>query len=165
MCGVMGAWSFRGEPPGTLQGRVARMLATLQHRGPDDCGMWLDTEFGIGLGHTRLSIIDLSSRARQPMVGPAGRTRLTYNGEIYNYQEPRRELERAGVVFKSESDSEVVAALYERDGLGCLGRLRGMFAFALWDSATRRLLLARDRLGKKPLYYHYQAGRRIVFGS
>lgn len=164
MCGVAGVWTPAGAEDGGLRSTVGVMLDSLRHRGPDDRGIWIDDASGLALGHVRLSIIDLSPRARQPMAGPGGRTRVTFNGEIYNYLERRRELQADGVRFVSDSDTEVLAGLYERRGLGCLPALRGMFAFALWDAGERKLFLARDRLGKKPLYYCRSADG-LYFGS
>lgn len=131
------------------------MRDRLAHRGPDGARSWIGTTgvAAIGLGHRRLRIIDLSEAAAQPMDGPSGATRIVYNGEIYNYIELRRELEGLGVRFRTASDTEVLLAAYETWGVACLGRLNGMFAFALWDERTKSLFLARDRLGEKPLFY------------
>jgi asparagine synthase (glutamine-hydrolysing) len=163
MCGIAGFWT-RGAGVKPLKLDVRSMLATLRHRGPDDEGCWADQGCGVALGHTRLAIIDLSTRARQPMVGPSGDTRIAFNGEVYNYVESRKNLEREGVRFRNDSDTLVILALYERYGLDCLDRLRGMFAFGLWDAANRRLVLARDRVGKKPLYY-CRHGNTLYFAS
>lgn len=127
-------------------------------RGPDGSGEWISPGGEIGLGHRRLAIIDLSPAGAQPMSWAEGRYWITYNGEIYNYRELREELEDGGVLFRSHGDTEVILALYERDGLGMLPRLRGMFAFALWDEREHILLLARDPLGIKPLYYSTEGG-------
>jgi asparagine synthase (glutamine-hydrolysing) len=129
------------------------MVTALRHRGPDDTGRHVDPEVGLALGHTRLSIIDLSSAAAQPMHSPDGRYCLTFNGEIYNYRQLRAELEAAGERFRTQSDTEILLALFARDGIACLRRLHGIFAFAIWDATERRLVLARDHLGVKPLYY------------
>jgi len=163
MCGVAGFWTreVNGHP---LEPAVCSMLATLRHRGPDDEGHWVDPRSGIALGHTRLAIIDLSARARQPMVGPCGRTCIAFNGEVYNYVEARRDLESGGTQFHNDSDTLVILALYEARGLDCLELLRGMFAFALWDATKEQLVLARDRVGKKPLYYCCQ-GNTLYFAS
>ncbi len=126
------------------------MLAALEHRGPDDVAIQQD-EHAV-LGHRRLSIIDLDG-GRQPLRNEDGSVWLVCNGEIYNHLTLRRELEAGGYRFQTRSDSEVILALYERDGDALLQHLRGMFAFALWDSRKRRLLAARDHLGQKPLYY------------
>jgi asparagine synthase (glutamine-hydrolysing) len=127
----------------------------LAHRGPDGEGWWVDGP--VGLVHRRLAIVDLSEAAAQPMTTADGRLRIAYNGEIYNFPALRRELEARGARFRTRSDTEVLLAAYRAWGLACLDRLRGMFAFALWDAEARRLLLARDRIGKKPLYYHLDA--------
>lgn len=132
------------------------------HRGPDGDGTWFDDK--IALLHRRLSIIDLSNAAAQPMVSETGRFVLTYNGEIYNFQALRREMESEGVVFHSNSDTEVLLTLYEREGPDCLSKLNGMFAFAIWDTVEESLFLARDRLGKKPLYI-FQANGHVAFAS
>lgn len=137
------------------------MTQTLEHRGPDGSGLWLDER--VALGHRRLAIIDLTEAGAQPMVGPSGAV-ITFNGEIYNYRELRVSLEAAGERFKSDSDTEVLLRLFEREGERCLDRLIGMFAFAVWDPKRGRLFLARDRLGKKPLYYSHD-GRRLAFAS
>ena len=127
----------------------------LAHRGPDGEGWWVDGP--VGLVHRRLAIVDLSEAAAQPMTTADGRLRIAYNGEIYNFPALRRALEARGARFRTRSDTEVLLAAYRAWGLACLDRLRGMFAFALWDAEARRLLLARDRIGKKPLYYHLDA--------
>jgi len=161
MCGIAGklvdGLGARVEP-----GLVHRMTAALEHRGPDAQGVW--TDGGIGLGSRRLAVIDLSDRAAQPMANEDGAIRLVFNGEIYNFRELRVELEARGHRFRSDSDTETIIHLYEDEGAGCVRRLDGMFAFALWDARTRSLLLARDRLGQKPLFYWHD-GHSLVFGS
>ncbi len=147
MCGITG---FLGPWTEKLLQPMGEVLA---HRGPDGDGSHFDAEAGIGLAHRRLSIIDLSDAAAQPMASAEGRYVITFNGEIYNYRELRRTLEAAGVVFRSESDTEVLLQLFMQEGLACVDRLSGIFAFAVWDSMERRLFLARDHLGVKPLYY------------
>ena len=138
------------------------MTQLLAHRGPDGRGVWIDD--GIGLAHTRLSILDLSAAGSQPMVTSDGSCVLVFNGEIYNYQDLREELQQEGETFRSRSDTEVLLMGYRRWGKSVLERLRGMFAFALWDTPKRKLLLARDRLGIKPLFFaHLKPG--IVFAS
>lgn len=154
MCGIAGAVSSNNE---NLEWRVAAMTHTLQHRGPDDSGVWIGPQ--CALGHTRLSIIDLSGAARQPISNEDDTNLLVFNGEIYNFQALRRELESQGHQFRARTDAEVVIHAYEQWGVECLGRLRGMFAFAIWDQRFRRLFLARDRVGKKPLFYTQSAGR------
>ena len=163
MCGIYGYLSLKERAQPEI---LRRMGETLQHRGPDDEGAWIQhsEELSIGLGHKRLSIIDLSSAAQQPMCNEDGSIWLSYNGEIYNFRELRSELASKGHTFKSSSDTEVIIHLYEEMGVGCLERLKGMFAFALWDHGRHALFLARDRIGKKPLHYAIYDGG-IVFAS
>ena len=125
------------------------MCAYMARRGPDGEGAWISEDERVGLGHRRLAIIDLSERAIQPMASADGRYVVSYNGEIYNYRALRVELERAGRVFTTESDTEVLLQLYDQHGEGMLAMLRGMFAFALWDISSSSLLLARDPLWHK----------------
>jgi asparagine synthase (glutamine-hydrolysing) len=129
------------------------MVTALRHRGPDDEGCHFDAAAGLALVHTRLSIIDLTEAGHQPMSTADGRYTISFNGEIYNYRSLRDELVGSGVVLRTQSDTEVLLALYARDGAACLDALHGIFAFAIWDSAEKRLFLARDHLGVKPLYY------------
>jgi asparagine synthase (glutamine-hydrolysing) len=138
------------------------MAQVLAHRGPDQCGSYTDES--ISLGHRRLSIIDLSEHGRQPMANEDGSVWVTYNGEIYNFQELRETLEAKGHTFRSRTDTEVIVHAYEEYGPDCVQRFNGMFAFALWDRSRRELILARDRLGVKPLYYYLKDGT-IVFAS
>ena len=145
-----------GKRPGT--GSTARMLASIAHRGPDDSGVRELDDGAVILGHRRLSIIDLSPSGHQPMGSGDGKAWITFNGEIYNFREIRAELEHGGCPFRSQSDTEVVLEAYRRWGVGAIQRLRGMFAFALWDCEARVLHLARDRFGVKPLYYSVSAG-------
>lgn len=161
MCGICGIINFDSERTVT-QAEIERMDSQLLHRGPDDRGFWLGKR--IGLGHTRLSIIDLTKAARQPMSNEDGSIWIIYNGEIYNFQELRKRLESRGHRFKSKSDTEVIIHLYEEEGIECLTHLRGMFAFGLWDESQQLLFLARDRLGQKPLYY-YKDDKRLLFAS
>ena len=145
------------------------MAASLAHRGPDDEGIEIlrvagGEDLSLGLVHRRLSIIDLSAAAHQPMADPQTGNWIVYNGEIYNHQEIRRELEKLGHVFRSQSDTEVILKAYTQHGVGCLDRLRGMFAFALWDSQDRQLFLATDRFGIKPLYWCELDGM-VLFSS
>jgi asparagine synthase (glutamine-hydrolysing) len=134
------------------------MRDSMEHRGPDDCGLHLSPDRSVGLGHRRLTIVDLSAAGRQPMSNEDGTVWITFNGEIYNHQELRHDLEGHGHRYRSMTDTESVIHLYEEQGVECLQNLRGMFAFGLWDSRRKRLLLARDRLGVKPLYYAYHDG-------
>jgi asparagine synthase (glutamine-hydrolysing) len=141
------------------------MTDTLKHRGPDDFGVWTDVEVGVALGHRRLSILDLSAAGRQPMVSESGRFVISYNGEIYNFLDLREELTGLGHRFHGHSDTEVLLAAISQWGIEkTLDRIQGMFAFALWDRYERALILARDRVGKKPLYYGW-CGDTFLFGS
>jgi asparagine synthase (glutamine-hydrolysing) len=151
MCGIVGMVGPRASDPAAAKERTLRMLDAVRHRGPDGSGFW--AESGVALGHRRLSIIDLSPMAAQPMHDPSGRYVVVYNGEIYNYRELRRELERKGHHFQTTSDSEVLLHAYIEWGPQCLDRFNGMWAFAIWDRARRTLFAARDRVGKKPFYY------------
>lgn len=138
------------------------MLDTMVHRGPDDGGVWVEGR--VGLGHRRLSVIDLSTAAHQPMGTDDGAVQIIFNGEIYNFQELRAQLEQAGFRFRSHSDTEVILQGYRHWGKQVFGRLRGMFALAIWDAASGELVLARDRVGKKPLFYGWHDGA-LLFGS
>lgn len=147
MCGIagfVGPWSDR---------LLDAMLDQINHRGPDGSATWRDWETNFAVGHARLSIIDLSTAANQPMHTVDGRYVISFNGEIYNFKELRRELESDGVVFRTKSDTEVLLCLFEREGKSCLSRLNGIFVFAVWDRTLRHLFIARDHLGVKPLYY------------
>lgn len=157
MCGIAGAAG--GAPVETSV--IEAMCAVLHHRGPDEGGTWASA--GVALGMRRLSIVDVA-HGHQPMVSPDGRLAVVFNGEIYNSPELRSELQRRGHQFRTHADTEVLLHLYEECGERLVERLRGMFAFALWDSTERRLVLARDRVGKKPLYYRVE-GERLWFGS
>jgi asparagine synthase (glutamine-hydrolysing) len=150
MCGICGVVGKADEQ------LIQKMLASIAHRGPDDEGIYIAESANgerVGLGHRRLSIIDLSPAGHEPMSDAQGEIWLTYNGEIYNFKEIRKELEKRGHKFKSESDAEVVIYAYREWGLNALGMFNGMFAFAIWDMRNNSLLLARDRLGIKPVYY------------
>lgn len=159
MCGIAGIVSFDGKPVEVDE--VRNMCAAMLHRGPDDDGVYVGS--GVGLGMRRLSIIDLQT-GRQPIHNEDRSVWVVFNGEIYNFQELRSQLERKGHTFYTTTDTEVIAHLYEEHGSGCVDHLRGMFTFAVWDERERRLLLARDRLGIKPLYYT-EAGGRLIFAS
>jgi len=161
MCGIVGVINFDGAM--VAEDLLARMAGRLRHRGPDAVGVARPAP-GVGLGHTRLKVIDLSEAANQPMANPQRTVWLVFNGEIYNFRELRRELEGYGRRFRSQSDTEVALQAYEQWGEECVSRLDGMFALAVVDLARRRLLLARDRTGKKPLFYWADA-HRIVFAS
>ena len=164
MCGVCGIVSFQGLDIDPAIRR--RMVESLRHRGPDDQGthFYRTADISIFLGHTRLSILDLSPAARQPISNETGRIWVSFNGEIYNFHELREKLEEHGHRFRSKTDSEVIVHAYEQFGDDCLHLLDGMFAFALWDQDRKRLLLARDRAGKKPLYYYFDSAQ-CVFAS
>ena len=166
MCGVAGFIDLKRQTPqADLEALAGKMAATLQHRGPDDSGVWADEAAGIALGHQRLSIIDLSAAGHQPMASASGRFILCYNGEVYNAGELRAELQAAGHMFRGHSDTEVIAEGCDAWGLSALlPRLIGMFALALWDREKRELTLARDRLGIKPMYWGH-AGDALLFGS
>ncbi len=158
MCGIAGQVRIDGRP--VDREAVAAMGAALRHRGPDDQGVHVAGH--VGLAHRRLSVLDVSDAGRQPMANAAGTVRIVFNGEIYNFEELRRRVDPARP-FRSRTDTEVLLALYEEYGLDCLAWLRGMFAFAIWDEPAQRLVLARDRLGKKPLFYaHDQDGIRFA---
>jgi asparagine synthase (glutamine-hydrolysing) len=158
ICGIVSADPFAVIEPAVIH----RMRDTLAHRGPDDKGVYLAA--GVALGHRRLSIIDLRPEGRQPMANEDGTVQIIFNGEIYNFAEHYQWLIGRGHRFRSRTDTEVIIHLYEEMGVRCLERLRGMFAFAIWDERKRRLFLARDRLGKKPLFYHFD-GKRMLFAS
>src|SRR6266576_909816 len=164
MCGIAGFWSTAGsaaDPEGILRA----MAGAVRHRGPDDEGIWWEPSCGIGLAHRRLSIIDLSAEGHQPMTSASGRYVMIYNGEVYNFQDIRRPLERDGVKFRGTSDTEVMLAAIERHGLlKAVQSFAGQFAFALFDRKSQSLSLVRDRLGEKPLYYG-AAGGTLLFGS
>lgn len=157
MCGICG---YVGTQ---IDGSVLKaMVRSLGHRGPDDSGVWTNAD--TGLGHTRLAIIDLTAAASQPMTTEDDRYVLVFNGEIYNYRELRTELKQDGNVFRSASDTEVILLGYRKWGRDVLGKLRGMFAFAIWDNHRRQLFLARDRIGIKPMFYA-PLGNAFVFAS
>jgi asparagine synthase (glutamine-hydrolysing) len=158
-CGIAGVMPLGGPPIG--RSVVEAMTSSLSHRGPSGRGIW-EHPSGILFGHHRLSIQDLSERGRQPME--RGPFCITYNGEVYNFHDIRRELEQAGYMFSSGTDTEVILCAYERWGLSCFERFNGMFALAIWDDRTRELILARDRLGIKPLYYSLTDGY-LIFAS
>ncbi|HUR33060.1 MAG TPA: asparagine synthase (glutamine-hydrolyzing) [Vicinamibacterales bacterium] len=160
MCGIAGLVSFDGLPP-DADVTATRMRDVIAHRGPDEAGLYCD---GVAaLAHRRLSIVDLST-GQQPLANEDGRVRVVFNGEIYNHAEIRRELEGLGHRYRTRSDTETIVHAYEQWGDDAVDRFRGMFAFAIWDARKRRLLLVRDRMGIKPLYW-VRAGNTLVFGS
>jgi asparagine synthase (glutamine-hydrolysing) len=160
MCGIAGGILFNRQifDRTVLQ----KMTDVIRHRGPDDSGMHIDGS--VGLGFRRLSIIDLSPAGHQPMAADHEKRWITFNGEIYNFESLRKDLEKEGVVFNSHSDTEVILQLYLKYGTGCFGKLRGMFGIAIWDTSRGKLILARDRVGKKPLYY-YKDEEKLLFSS
>src|SRR5215204_4458460 len=160
MCGIVGRFNYDPLRP-IDRSTLAAMTDSVSHRGPDAAGYHVAP--GIGLGHRRLSIIDLST-GDQPLCNENGTVWTIFNGEIYNFAEVRRELLANGHQFRTSSDTEVIVHGYEQWGERCVEKFRGMFAFAVWDGTARRLMLARDRLGVKPLYYA-EANGGIVFGS
>ena len=167
MCGFAGFLSYRGLNVEYAQRVAVRMGDTLVHRGPDDAGLWLDDEAQVALIHRRLSILDLSLAGHQPMASTSGRFMIAFNGEIYNHLDLRSDLEKAGIAgaWRGHSDTETLLAGIECWGVvTTLQKVVGMFAFALWDREERKLILARDRMGEKPLYYGWQGGV-FLFGS
>lgn len=161
MCGIAGIFNLHQKYPVAPE-RLRKMTEALRHRGPDDDGIFIDVN--LGLGHRRLAIIELSPRGHQPMANAEGTRWIVYNGEIYNHRALREELAAKGRRFQSQSDTEVILQAYEEFGPDCVTRFEGMFAFALWDAARQRLLLARDRFGIKPLYF-YRDERQLLFAS
>jgi len=151
MCGIAGFLRITGEIPG--EESLARVRDAMRHRGPDGAGIYLSPDRSAALVHRRLAVIDLTETGHQPMSSPDGRFHIAYNGEVYNFPEIREELSRLGYSFRGSSDTEVILSAYREWGPDCILRFNGMFAFAVWDDHLRRLFLARDRLGVKPLYY------------
>lgn len=166
MCGITGFRDFRSNGPGTAYGAIAEdMAGRIRDRGPDSCGVWVDEGARLAFGHRRLAIVDLTPAGHQPMLSASGRWVICYNGELYNTAEMRSELEAGGHRFRGHSDTEVIVEACDRFGVrAMLERTNGMFAMALWDRAERRLFLARDRLGIKPLYWGRNNGV-LFFGS
>ena len=150
MCGIAGIINTKAYNKKTIQSRLNAMNNLQAHRGPDGDGIWVHDKGGVGFAHRRLSIIDLTSAAAQPMHSEAGSV-ITYNGEIYNYIELRQELGEEK--FKTSSDTEVIIKAYEKWGEECVDHLRGMFAFAIWDEINQKLFCARDRFGIKPFCF------------
>lgn len=161
MCGICGIYHF--DPKQRVEERAVRSMAeAIRHRGPDDCGFFFDEN--LGLGHLRLSIIDLSPAAHQPMADESGRYQIIYNGEIYNYVELRQQLESRGETFFSQSDTEVILRLFMAEGPSAVEKLNGMFSIVIWDRAEKTLFAARDRLGIKPFYF-FKDKEKFIFGS
>jgi asparagine synthase (glutamine-hydrolysing) len=161
MCGIAGIFHLDTPKP-VDPARLERMCDAIAHRGPDGQGVWIAP--GVALGHRRLSIIDVAG-SPQPMASPDGRAMLVFNGEIYNYRELRQELRASGAVFRTDGDSEVILAAWQKWGPDCVSRLHGMFAFAIYDLEARTLFLARDRLGVKPLFLAPLSDGSVAFGS
>ena len=165
MCGIAGIFKMGSLHVPEAQADLTRMAAAISRRGPDDAGVWCDAEAGIGFSHRRLSIVDLSPLGHQPMTSASGRYTITFNGEIYNYQDIKAELSVGGCRFRSTSDTEVLLAAVDRWGVAeALRKCIGMLAFGIWDRQERTLTLARDRFGEKPLYYGFFS-RHLLFGS
>ena len=153
MCGITGFAQAKVLQVEQWEQLLRKMATGIQHRGPDDFGVWCDASAGIGLGHRRLSIVDLSSLGHQPMLSESGRFIIVYNGEIYNYLDITAQLKRLGYTFRGHSDTEVLLTAFEEWGVeAAIQRTVGMFAIALYDMHAQKLYLIRDRLGEKPLY-------------
>ncbi len=161
MCGIFGVWNWDGVPVALEELIAAR--DTLAHRGPDDAGHYLAGN--VGLAHRRLAIVDLSPGGRMPMSNETGEIWATFNGEIYNYRELRDRLISRGHQFRTQTDSETIIHAYEEWGTDSFSMLSGMFAIGIWDGPRRRMVLARDPHGKKPLYYFARPGNGLLFGS
>jgi asparagine synthase (glutamine-hydrolysing) len=164
MCGICGVFLYAREGASVDERVLLAMRDEMVHRGPDDSGIYLSADRRLGLGFRRLSIVDLSPAGNQPMANEDGSLRLLFNGEIYNHADHRPALQQKGHRYRSQADSETLLHLYEEHGVECVQHLRGMFAFAIWDEPRRRLFLARDRVGIKPLYYTRRGGA-FLFGS
>ena len=156
MCRIAGVLTLDEKP--IVEPEVIAMRDTMTKGGPDDAGLWIDSNYRVGFGHRRLSILDLSSAGHQPMHTPDGRYTICYNGEIYNFRAIREELQKNGAFFHSDCDTEVLLHAFAAEGINCLHRFHGMFSFAIWDSQDKNLTLVRDRIGVKPLYYARQNG-------
>lgn len=165
MCGIVGIYAFAENEPTVSSSLIDAMRDTMVHRGPDGAGTWISDDRRVGLGHRRLSVIDLSPAAAQPMSDTLGEIRVVFNGEIYNHVDLRSELQELGHHFRTDhSDTEVIVHAFRQWGINCINRFLGMFAIALWDARTRELWLVRDRIGIKPLYYTIDNGR-VAFAS
>jgi asparagine synthase (glutamine-hydrolysing) len=151
MCGIVALMNYAGA--GVNRQELMRVRDAMAARGPDGEGLWISTDTRVALGHRRLSLLNLSEAGAQPMANADGSLRIVFNGEIYNYRDLRRELEERGFVFRSGSDTEVLLHLYACEGEAMMDRLRGMYAFVIWDNRQRRLFVARDPFGIKPLYF------------
>ncbi len=162
MCGIAGIFNLQQQ---VHLSQIKQMTDAIPHRGPDGEGHWINSESTLALGHRRLSIIDLTDDGKQPMHFSDGRYTITFNGEIYNYIELKEQLIKQGVKFRSQSDTEVLLALFSLKKEKCVEDLDGMFSFAIWDNVEKKLFCARDRFGEKPFYYHYVKGEKFIFGS
>ena len=163
MCGIAGIWQLDKTP--LSREKLKRFTDSLAHRGPDDGSYWIDAGGTLGLGHRRLSILDLSPAGNQPMTYANSRYKIIYNGEVFNFLELKGELEQKGYKFFNASDTEVILAAYDCWGADCLAKFNGMWAFAIWDELKQDLFLARDRFGIKPLYYYYEPRKIFAFAS
>jgi asparagine synthase (glutamine-hydrolysing) len=163
VCGIAGVWHFNGES--LSMEKLVRFTDSIQERGPDGSGYELFENGTLGLGHRRLSILDLSEAGKQPMSYLEGRYHITYNGEVFNFSDLKKELEQKGYSFRSDTDTEIILAAYDAWGIDCLNRFNGMWAFAIWDSREKQLFMARDRFGIKPFYYSLQPGKMLAFAS
>ncbi|MDP1590328.1 MAG: hypothetical protein Q8M07_21425, partial [Prosthecobacter sp.] len=166
MCGIAGFFTpSKSRPAHEMNAIVTAMTDAIILRGPDDSGAWVDSASGIALGHRRLSVLDLSPLGHQPMTSSDGRFIIVFNGEVYNFQDLRAELEKHGHIWRGHSDTEIMLAAFRQWGVvQATKRFNGMFAFAVWDKQERVLHLGRDRLGEKPLYYGW-VGETFVFAS
>ena len=163
VCGIVGIWNLNKDPINTKV--LDKFTDSLAHRGPDGRGIFVDDEVNMGLGHRRLSILDLSNAGKQPMEYLNGRYRITYNGEIYNFLELRKDLRKNGYQFRTETDTEVILAAYDFWGQDCQFKFNGMWAFVIWDCKLKQLFLSRDRFGIKPLHYIYIPETLFAFAS
>ena len=162
MCGIVGIWNLDGTP--INHGEMDRFTDSLAHRGPDGRGTFFDEDTSLGLGHRRLSILDTTDDAHQPMSYTKNRYWITYNGEIYNFLELKTELKNMGYIFRTGSDTEVILASYDKWGENCQLHFNGMWAFAIWDRKEKKLIISRDRFGVKPLFYYFD-GKCFAFAS
>ena len=153
MCGLVAILAYQGDAPPVSQSELEGISYAMRARGPDGAGQWISKDGRVGMAHRRLAIIDLGDGAAQPMVSEDGRYRIVYNGEIYNFRDLRRDLEAKGHVFTTQSDTEVLLRLYMDKGPDMVDRLRGMYAFSIWDEGRKGVFSARDPFGIKPLYY------------
>src|SRR5215213_6634793 len=161
MCGIAGILNRNGGL--VSQAQIKQAISCLQHRGPESEGTWISEDNGVALGHRRLSIIDLSPQAAQPLKY-LNRYSIIHNGELYNYPEVKKRLQQKGYAFATESDTEVIVAAYAAYGNECLREFDGMFAFAIWDEEEKKLFAARDRFGEKPFFFYYDE-EQLVFAS